>query len=872
MKKLIFILLFIPVIVWGQPFATPDAIGFGKTTRGAYAGSSTPTILYVDTLIDASYNSDATHGSLRWAATRTYPRIILFERSGVIQMNSVLQMNSEHSYVTFYGQTAPGKGVVIRSINGADNTFRSYADEVIIQHLRFEGDSSQGGGSPPQGDPLSIIGGRNIYLDHISARYGTDENFGIGSNLDGPVTMANCISSEPFYYGSFDGGYGALFGGNDIDSVTVIRNLFVSAAARFPLINGDSVTRADVINNYIYNPVRARSHFSRINSSASGINMTVNYVGNYMKFGPDSDTTDPQIRFRAGLVQIDANVDNGTFYIYNNWSRNQIGSAWWSDVYSEDGRDSTYFYSATPNYGDAYNIVDYSELFDTLTPNVGAFWWNRDTVDKRVIYEAQTKTGEVIDIDPVTEPFFSEQKYRSDVDSQSVTLSIPGSPHTVSTGGYTLLELWADSLANPTISDTSNCDAVNFIFSPVVTDETNTNQDGSININVTGGTIPYTYSWNDGPTTEDRTGLSAGAYTVTVTDDSTCTADTTINVNRVTSGGGDSITYLTYTTNTGFVEVVDNIYRGSGTTSWAYTGLADQTLDGDGKIWYNVDADSIQVVLGFNTTQEDAGRNNMEYGVFQLDITRVRPYTDGVEGSNINVSFSDGDYVGLERRNDSVFIIHSTDQGANWTELHSFTKIRTGTYYINANIYQEAHQLKYSSILTEGAAPPINIELDSTDVTCTGGSDGTITTTVINGTSPYTFVWDDGPTTQNRTGLSAGWYKVTVTDVNDSTAVDSIQVLDGYSIPLTATTLSSTGSSGRIDLTVLGGTEPYTYLWSNSATTQDISGLAPGYYSVTVTDNNGCTANDTYRINTRGLQKTIHTNNGKFKLNGTKWQ
>jgi hypothetical protein len=454
MKKLLIILgLFISVGVFAQPYAIPGAVGYGKNTRGAYAGSSTPTILYVDTLIDASYNSDATHGSFRWAALQTFPRIILFERSGVIEMASTLQLNSEHSYVTMYGQTAPGKGVVIRPVNAVDNNFRSYADEVIIQHLRFEGDSSKGDGV--ESDPVSIIDGRNIYLDHISARYATDENFGIGSNLDGPVTVANCIASEPFYYGSFDGGYGMLMGGNAIDSVTVYRNMFAHCAARFPLINGNNVKRADVINNYIYNPVRARSHFSKINGDSSAVDMTVNYVGNFMKMGPDSDTTDPQIRFRAGLVQIDANVDAGTFYIYNNWSSNQTPGSWWTDVYSEDSRDSTYFYSATPDYGDTYSIVDYNDLFDTLSPNVGAFWWNRDTVDKRILSEVENKTGEIIDTTATSEPFFSEQKYRTDVDSLSTTLSVPSSPHTVSTDGYTLLELWADSLANPSSTPAS---------------------------------------------------------------------------------------------------------------------------------------------------------------------------------------------------------------------------------------------------------------------------------------------------------------------------------------------------------------------------------------------------------------------------------
>ncbi|WP_304035042.1 HYR domain-containing protein [Mesonia mobilis] len=139
----------------------------------------------------------------------------------------------------------------------------------------------------------------------------------------------------------------------------------------------------------------------------------------------------------------------------------------------------------------------------------------------------------------------------------------------------------------------------------------------------------------------------------------------------------------------------------------------------------------------------------------------------------------------------------------------------------------------------------------ATDVSCNGGNNGTVDLTVVGGTAPYSYAWSNGATTEDLSGLTAGTYNVTVTDANGCTATESVEVQQSavLSVSGVSTDVSCNGlNNGAIDLTVVGGTPPYTYIWSNTATTEDLSGLEANTYSVTVTDANGCTATESIDI------------------------
>ncbi|MCX6258727.1 MAG: SprB repeat-containing protein, partial [Bacteroidia bacterium] len=130
-------------------------------------------------------------------------------------------------------------------------------------------------------------------------------------------------------------------------------------------------------------------------------------------------------------------------------------------------------------------------------------------------------------------------------------------------------------------------------------------------------------------------------------------------------------------------------------------------------------------------------------------------------------------------------------------------------------------------------------------INCYDSSTGSLHCTVTNGTSPYSYLWSNSATTQNINNLPAGNYSVTITDNSSSTTSASIVLTQPPLITPSVTGINIMcygASTGSIDLTVSGGISPYTFHWSGSQTTEDLSNIPAGTYLVTVTDTNGCTA------------------------------
>ena len=151
---------------------------------------------------------------------------------------------------------------------------------------------------------------------------------------------------------------------------------------------------------------------------------------------------------------------------------------------------------------------------------------------------------------------------------------------------------------------------------------------------------------------------------------------------------------------------------------------------------------------------------------------------------------------------------------------------------------------------------PLSFTTVENDITCFGAEDGSIFITPAGGIGSFSFNWTL-PDGTNATGssliyLKPGVYTMVLTDEGNHTITESFTIDQPAQITMESVITKATGnqSDGAIDLTVAGGVAPFTYLWSNNATTEDISGLASGDYTVVVTDTNGCVSEATFTVGT----------------------
>ncbi len=351
--------------------------------------------------------------------------------------------------------------------------------------------------------------------------------------------------------------------------------------------------------------------------------------------------------------------------------------------------------------------------------------------------------------------------------------------------------------------------------------------DGAIDLNsITGGTAPYTFLWSTGATTQNISGITTGSYSVTITDDNGCQESfnftvaepppitITSNINDVTcnNGSNGNITLTSVAGGTGPY-----------TFLWS-TGAITQNISGLTTGSYSVtvtDDNGCQEVFNFNITEPTP---------IAITSTLVDATCNGASNGSItlnSVSGGNGPYT----------FLWST--GAT---TQNVSGLATGPYSVTVTDDNGCEQVFNFNI---DEPTPIAITSTLVDATCNGASNGSITlNTISGGTGPYTFLWSTGATTQNISGLATGAYSVTVTDDNGCDQIFNFNINEPATITMTSTVVDATcngASNGSITLnTISGGTGPYSFLWSTGATTQNISGLATGAYSVTVTDDNGC--------------------------------
>lgn len=307
-----------------EAFAFPGAEGFGQNTTGGRGG----------TLIKVTNLNDAGPGSLRAAISATGPRIVVFEVSGTIELQS--RLNIRNPNVTIAGQTAPGDGITIRNHATYINT-----DNVIIRYLRFR----MGDVADVEDDALGGRFQKNIIIDHCSMSWSTDECVSFYANEN--FTLQWCLIAESLrnsVHGKGAHGYGGIWGGK---FASFHHNLLANHDSRNPRL-GEEAGKAyaltdlvDLRNNVIYN--------WNGNSTYGGEAMNVNIVNSYYKPGPATSGAR-----RSRLIAIDKNKIEGT-EVYDIWGKFFIDGNFiegYSGVNSDNWGLGVY-----PHFHNSYGVV-----------------------------------------------------------------------------------------------------------------------------------------------------------------------------------------------------------------------------------------------------------------------------------------------------------------------------------------------------------------------------------------------------------------------------------------------------------------------------------------------------------------------------------
>ncbi|MDA9555230.1 Ig-like domain-containing protein, partial [Pelobium sp.] len=350
---------------------------------------------------------------------------------------------------------------------------------------------------------------------------------------------------------------------------------------------------------------------------------------------------------------------------------------------------------------------------------------------------------------------------------------------------------------------------------------------GIINISVSGGTAPYTYTWSNGEKTEDLSGVKAGSYTVNIIDANGCTISKMINITQPIAPIVITETH-TDVSCFGFASgsIQTNVTGGTAPYTYSWSNGA-KTKD-----------ISALPVGDYTLTVKDA--NNCSSAI---TVTIRQPLAPLTLLENHQDIFCYGDAAGTINLTVNGGTEPYTYLWSNNETTKDLTGLKAGTYSV---VVTDAKGCTIGKLIKiNQPAAPLTIQETHQNINCYGEQTGSISINVLGGTSPYTYAWANGSTLQNVTNLSAGTYDVKVTDKNGCVAIKQIQIKQPAA-PLTLTEAHVNNvcygeKVGKIDVTVVGGTAPYTYKWNTGQTTQDISNLSPGNYELLVTDKNSCT-------------------------------
>ncbi|MBW6481458.1 MAG: gliding motility-associated C-terminal domain-containing protein [Vicingaceae bacterium] len=371
--------------------------------------------------------------------------------------------------------------------------------------------------------------------------------------------------------------------------------------------------------------------------------------------------------------------------------------------------------------------------------------------------------------------------------------------------------------------------------------------DGSASVSIIGGNPPYSILWSNSETTLTTSNtLCYGIASVNVTDANGCTVSGSVVVNKPTCSAFDVTTTSTDV----------DCYGGSNGTAASFPagGIPPYLY-----VWNSIPAQTTQ-----NATNLSAGNYTVTVTdsvdcihVASTTIFQPTIMTNTIVHTDVTtIGGSDGSATANPLGGTPNYQYLWTPGGQTTQSATNLNSAVGGLVYYLTITDDNSCTLNDSVLINQ---PPCNnfiLAVNTRDISCNGLNNGSAYIVIAHGTPPYNIVWSHGPTNVTSvSGLAQGIYTVTVTDASNCTTFKTFTITEPnpLSLALVPTNISCFGAGdGTIDLTVSGGTFPFSYTWVTGSTTianhEDIVGLLPGTYSVTVMDENKCLASGSVGI------------------------
>jgi len=520
----------------------------------------------------------------------------------------------------------------------------------------------------------------------------------------------------------------------------------------------------------------------------------------------------------SGLTTPNWSVDGATLLImYRDPAATYMGNMYLADgCWTVDGGSMSYTLGGfntcdTPSYAHEFSIV--ADMQDNVASN-------HLTIFDNINY-GSTTSG------------FRNSFYNFDDTLVPITYAQTTSICGYNTGGdcycWILTGLYYQTTCTTCTPDTSHL-TLSPSSNPAFCDSAN----GSAFVVASGGTAPYTYVWNTIPvqTTQTATGLSAGLYSVTVTDSTGCNIG--VDTVRVDSTSSVMVSFMhnslaCYGLDTGWIIADTSGGTGPFTYTWSPNG-------GNGLTASNLTAAT------YTFTITDA------HGCVQADTVSVpSPPQLTINTTNLQNVLCYGGNTGT----DTVSVTGGTPGYTYlWSPIGQTTATATGLTPGNYTVLvTDSHGCTaFSPIVIITEPPPLTTTQNQVNELCFGGSNASAWVIPAGGTPAYHYVWSPtGGNGATASGLAAGTYSVLVTDANGCTLLETYTITQPTQLDITPTPSSQVICAtfpATIGVNSSGGTPGYTYLWSNANTSssQSVTPLTTTIYSVTVTDANGCTS------------------------------